>query len=434
MTEHRQHLWHPFADMDAVRRRGEVVLARGEGAWVEDEAGRRYLDATASLWYCNVGYGRDELVRAASRQLATLPAYSMFDVYATRPALELAERLAAIAPIADAAVFLTGSGSEAVETACKVARRYWRLRGRPERTAIVARSEAYHGMNAFGTSLAGIEPNAANWGPLVPDVLRVPHGDAAALAELLEREGGRVAAFIGEPVVGAGGVIPPPDGYWAEVQRLCRAHDVLLIADEVVTGFARTGAWFASERYGIEPDLVTGAKGVTSGYLPLGLVLAGPRVTDVLWAPDAGPFRHGYTYSGHAAACAVALANLDLIEREDLAGRVRALEPRLAATVAALEDLPLVAATRCAGLLAAVELDAGARAADPGLADRVVAMARERGLLTRSLVGHSLQLSPPLVVGERELATIGGTLREVLEEAGGQAAGQADAAAAPTAR
>ena len=394
----------------------EVVFARGEGVWLYDEQDRRYLDATASLWYCNVGYGRAELADAAAAQLHVLHAYSTFDVYANRPALELAERLAAIAPIEDAVVFLGSGGSDAVDTAGKLVRRYWQLRGRPERTIFVARAESYHGMHVFGTSLAGIAPNAAGWGTLVPDVRHVPLDDPAALGELLEREGERIAAFVGEPIVGAGGVIPPPDGYWAEVQRLCRAHDVLLIADEVVTGFGRTGPWFACERYGIEPDIVTGAKGVTSGYLPLGVVLCGPRVRELLWARDAGPFRHGYTYSGHAAACAVALANLDLIEREGLRERVRALEPVLAATVAGLADVPLVGATRCAGLLAGVELDAGARAAVPGLAERAVVRLRERGVLTRALVGHSLQLSPPFTISAEELAQIGEAIAAVLGE------------------
>jgi adenosylmethionine-8-amino-7-oxononanoate aminotransferase len=408
-------MWHPFADMATVPGR-EIVLTRGEGVHVFDERGRRYLDATASLWYSNVGFGRVELAEVAARQLRTLHAYSTFDVYANRPALDLAERLSDICPIDDSVVFLTSGGSDSIDTAGKLVGRYWQLRGQPQRTAIVARSESYHGMHVLGTSLAGIELNATGWGPLVPDVLHVPHGDSAALAELLEREGERIAAFIGEPIIGAGGVIPPPGGYWAEVQRLCRAHDVLLIADEVVTGFGRTGPWFACERYGIEPDLVTGAKGITSGYLPLGVVLCGPRVRDVLWAPGAGPLRHGYTYSGHAAACAVALANLEIVEREGLRERVRTLEPVLAATVGALTDEPLVSAVRSAGLLAAVELDAAARATFPGLAERAVARLRERGILSRALVGHSLQLSPPFTIAEDELALVGAAIRDVLRE------------------
>jgi putrescine---pyruvate transaminase len=414
MTQHRQRLWHPFADMARVAGR-ELVLVRGEGAWLEDDRGRRYLDATASLWYCNVGYGRAELADAAAAQMRELAAYSTFGAYANRPALELADRLAGIAPVEDAAVFLTTGGSDAVETAAKIARRYWLLRGEPQRTVLVARSEAYHGMNAYGTSLAGIGPNAQGWGPLVADVVHVAHDDAAALERLLAGHGDRVAAFIGEPVIGAGGVVPPPDGYWARVQRACAESGALLIADEVVTGYGRTGPWFACERFGVEPDMVTTAKGLTSGYLPLGAVLCAPRVRDALWADTAGPFRHGYTYSGHAAGCAVALRNLDIIEREGLRDRVRELEPVLAEALAGLESAPLVEETRSVGLLGAVELSAAARAEDPGLADRVVAELQDAGILVRSLVGHSLQISPPFVITEREIDLLAERIGGVLE-------------------
>ena len=414
MNQHPQRLWHPFADMARVPGR-ELVLVRGEGAWLEDERGKRYLDATASLWYCNVGYGRAELADVAAAQMRELAAYSSFGVYANRPALALADRLAEIAPVEDAAVFFTTGGSDAVDTAGKIARRYWWLRGEPQRTLLVARSESYHGMNAYGTSLAGIRPNAEGWGPLVTDVLHVPHDDAAELERVLAAHGDRVAAFIGEPVIGAGGVVPPPDGYWERAQRACTASGALLIADEVVTGYGRTGPWFASERYGIEPDLVTTAKGLTSGYLPLGAVLCGPRVRAVLWDDDAGPFRHGYTYSGHAAGCAVALANLDIIEREGLRDRVRALEPVLAASLAGLEGAPLVEETRSVGLLGAVQLAAEARAEDPGLADRVVSELQDAGVLVRSLVGHSLQVSPPFVITEDEVKLLAEQIAGALE-------------------
>jgi adenosylmethionine-8-amino-7-oxononanoate aminotransferase len=414
MTHDPQRLWHPFADMARVPGR-ELVLVRGEGAWLEDDRGRRYLDATASLWYCNVGYGRAELAEAAAAQMRDLAAYSTFGVYANRPALELADRLAGIAPVPDAAVFLTTGGSDAVDTAAKIARRYWWLRGEPQRTVLVARSEAYHGMNAYGTSLAGIRPNAEGWGPLVADVVHVPHDDAAELERVLAEHGDRIAAFIGEPVIGAGGVIPPPDGYWGHVQRACAGHGTLLIADEVITGYGRTGPWFASERFGIAPDLVTTAKGLTSGYLPLGAVLCGPRVRDVLWADTAGPFRHGYTYSGHAAGCAVALANLDIIEREGLRDRVLELEPALARALAGLEGAPLVEETRAVGLLGAVQLSAEARAEDPGLADRIVFALQDEGVLVRSLVGHSLQISPPFVISEQEIDLLAERLGGVLE-------------------
>jgi putrescine---pyruvate transaminase len=414
MNQHRQRLWHPFADMARIPGR-ELVLVRGEGAWLEDEQGRRYLDATASLWYCNVGYGRAELADVAAAQMRDMMAYSTFGIYANRPALELADRLAAIAPVEDAAIFLTTGGSDAVDTAGKIARRYWWLRGEPHRTVLVARSEAYHGMNAYGTSLAGIRQNAEGWGPLVTDVLHVPHDDAAELERVLAEHGDRVAAFIGEPVIGAGGVFPPPDGYWEHVQRACAAHGTLLIADEVITGYGRVGPWFACERFKIEPDLVTTAKGLTSGYFPVGAVLCAPRVRDVLWADTAGPLRHGYTYSGHAAGCAVAVRNLDIIEREGLRDRVRELEPVLKRALASLESSPLVEETRSVGLLGGVQFSAEARAEDPALVDRVISQLQDDGVLMRSLVAHSLQISPPFVITEQEVNLLAERIGNALE-------------------
>lgn len=390
----------------------EIVMDRAHGAHLYDEAGNRYLDAAASLWYCNVGYGRSELGEIASRQITQLAAYQMFEGYATRPALDLADRLATIAPMPEAASFFTCGGSDAVDTACKIVRRYWQVVGKPERRLIVARSEAYHGMNAYGTSLAGIEANAQGWGTLIPDVVHVPYDDPRALSAALQQNRGKVAAFIGEPVIAAGGVYAPEANYWTDVQRICRQHDVLLIADEVVTGFGRLGSWFGCERFGIEPDVVTGAKGITSGYLPLGVVLASQRVQEPLWA--AGVFRHGYTYSGHAAACAVALGNLDIIEREGLLGRVAALEPVLRQGVTSLQDAPLVCETRSIGLMAAVELDTGARARHPDLMDRIVAACRDRGLLVRGLLARHIQISPPLIIDTSEIEFIVQTLGEVL--------------------
>jgi adenosylmethionine-8-amino-7-oxononanoate aminotransferase len=409
----RQHFWHPFADMSQVTGR-ELVLARGQGAWLSDEAGRRYLDAAGGLWFCNVGHGRAELADAAAAQMRELAAYSTFGAYANRPALELAERVAALSPLEETAVFLTSGGSDAVDSAAKIARHYWQLTGQPQRTLVVARGDAYHGMHAFGTSLSGIAANAQGWGTLIPDVRHVGRDSAEDLAALLEREGDQVAAVIGEPVVGAGGVYPPPAGYWPRVRELCDQHGVLLIADEVITGFGRLGTWFGSERYGIQPDLITAAKGITSGYLPLGAVLAGARVRDVLWSAQAGVFRHGYTYSGHAAACAVALTNLDILEREGLVERVRQLEPVLAEAVAGLDGAPLVGQTRSAGLLAAVELDAEARAARPGLVDQLVAKLREEGVLSRGLAGHSIQISPSFVIEESEIAELADALGRAL--------------------
>jgi putrescine aminotransferase len=416
MTE--MHLWHPFADMAGVAGH-EVTVVSGEGCWVTDDQGRRYLDASASLWYCNVGHGRAELADAAAAQMRRLAAYHTFDVFSNPPARELARRLAERSPTGPgSAAFFTSGGSEAVDTAAKLARRYWVVRGQPQRRILVAREGAYHGMAAYGTSLAGIAPNRDGWGPLVREVVHVDADEPEALREVVERHPGEVAGFIGEPVRGAGGVYPPPSGYWDRVQALCRDHDVLLIVDEVVTGFGRLGAEFGCARFGIVPDLVCVAKGISSGYAPLGAVLSGARVREALWSPGAGVLRHGYTYSGHPTACAVGLANLDILEREQLPERVRELEPVLSERLGPLEEHPLVDEVRTIGLLAGVELSAPARAATPDLAERVTRRAREHGVLVRNLLGHTLQISPPFVITAEELAHLADVLRTSLDEVG----------------
>ena len=396
--------WHPFADMHKVQDH-EVVLVRGEGAWIEDADGRRYLDATAGLWYCNVGHGRTEIAEAAAAQLSSLASYSNFGALATAPTLELADRLAALAPMEGASVFFGSGGSDGVDTAAKLARRYWDALGHTEKRIVVSREHAYHGMHAFGTGLAGIPLNREGYGgPIVGDTIQVSAHGVEELERLFRARGKEIAAFIGEPVIGAGGVIPPEDGYWEAVTRLCDAHGVLLVADEVITAFGRLGTMFGSERYEIAPDMICFAKGVTSGYLPLGGVLVGRRVAEPFWDRPAGPiFRHGYTYSGHATACAVGLANLDILEREDLLGRVRALEPVLGREIARLDEAPLVGETRVVGLTAAVELDGDVLAADPGAPEVVAGALRRHGILTRVLRGVALQVSPPLVITEDEI-------------------------------
>jgi putrescine aminotransferase len=413
MTE--QHLWHPFADMARVPGE-EVTLVAGDGCWVTDAAGRRYLDASASLWYCNVGHGRAELADVAAAQMRRLAAYHTFDVFANEPALELARRLALIAPTGpDSAAFFTSGGSEAVDTAAKLARRYWAAEGE-ERRIIVAREGAYHGMAAFGTSLAGLEPNRVGWGPLVEDVVHIEPDSVDAFAEVLDGHPGQVAAFIGEPVRAAAGVYTPVDGYWEGIQALCQEHGTLLIVDEVVTGFGRLGAPFACDRLDVTPDLLCGAKGISSGYAPVGVVLAGARVRAALWSPEVGAVRHGYTYSGHPTACAVALANLEILEREDLYDRVRQLEPQLSAALMTLEEHPLVQEVRTIGLLGGVELDASVRTEVPDLVERVVRRAREHGVIVRNLVGQTLQISPPFVIGEDEIRQLATVLRTALDE------------------
>jgi putrescine aminotransferase len=417
------HYWHPFADMHRVSGH-ELILRRGEGCWIEDVDGRRYLDATAGLWYCNVGHGRREIAEAAAAQLEKLAAYSNFSAFTTEPTIALTERLAALAPMADAVVFLGSGGSDGVDTAAKLARRYWDALGHPERRLIVSREHAYHGMHAFGTGQGGIPANRDGYGgPIVGDTIQVGAHDLDELEALFRARGSQIAAFIGEPVIGAGGVIPPEEGYWEAVTRLCDAHGVLLVADEVITGFGRLGTLFGSERFGIAPDMVTFAKGVTSGYLPLGGVLVGRRVQQPFWDGDTGPvFRHGYTYSGHATACAAALANLAILEREALVDRAAALEPVLVREIMRLDAAPLVGETRVVGLTAAVELDGDVLAVDPGLPEAVALAARSNGVLTRVLRGVALQVSPPLVITEAEIRTLVDGLEAALAEVGAQVA------------
>jgi len=368
----------------------------------------------------NAEEGRKILAEAAAKQMGLLASYQIFDVIANRPALDLAERVRGLAPLGErSAVFFTSGGSDSVDTAAKIARRYWVARGEPQRQIIICREGAYHGVNAFGTSLSGIKPNAAGWGALVTQVLRVGRDDLAGLERALDEHEGAVAAFIGEPVQAAAGVFAPSPGYWDGVKDLCRRRDVLLIADEVVTGFGRLGRWFGSERYDIQPDMIVCAKGLSSGYMPVGAVIVADGVREVLWSAQAGAFRHGYTYSGHPAGCAVALANIEIIENEGLVERAAELEPVLRAELGALASHPLVAEVRVAGLLCGVELSAEARQTDPTLVERVVVDARSRGVLVRNLLAATLQISPPLVIEPQELRLLAHTLRESLDAVAG---------------
>ncbi len=411
--------WHPVADMHAVSASGELILDRGEGVHVWDDGGRRYLDATAALWYCNVGYGRREIVEAAAAQMGRLHAYSHYGDVSSRPTTELAERIASIAPMDDAAVFFTSGGGESIETAVKLVRRYWSLSSQPERTVVISRERAYHGLTGYATSIVGSDIFKVGVGPVAGDTQRVAWDSAEALDAAIQETGPeRVAAFFCEPIIGAGGVYAPPEGYLAETRRICREHGVLFVADEVICAYGRVGDWFASSRFGLDPDLVTFAKGITSGYVPLGGVIAGGAVQEPFWKTgDAGVWRHGYTYSGHATAAAAAHANLDIMERENLPARGLALETELANALAPLAGHELVGEVRSGlGVLAAVQIDVGLLADDAGLTDRVTLKAREHGILTRTLAGGGLQISPPLTIGTPELAELVSGLAATLDD------------------
>ena len=346
-----------------------------------------------------------EIGDAVAAQMAKLPTYSNFGDIVLPVTLELAERVAGLAPVPGSKVFLTSGGSDSIDTATKMARRYWQLLDEPDRTILIRREKAYHGMHTAGTSLAGIPANAAGHGALIQDVIEVPWDDPDALRAAIDDIGPeRVAAFFCEPVIGAGGVFPPPEGYLEAARAVCRDTGALFVADEVITGFGRCGDWFASTRFDLEPDIVTCAKGITSGYLPLGAVLAAPRVAEPFWAEGAGMWRHGYTYSGHAAVAAAALVNIDILEREELPMRAKAMEGSLLDALKQLTDHDLVEGVRGGvGLLAAVQLREDLVEADPAVGARVGAATREAGVLVRPLVGGALAVSPPLTIDDSEI-------------------------------
>jgi len=411
--------WHGFADMHVIADK-EVVIASGDGAVITDTNGNEYIDSTAALWYCNVGYGRREIADAVAEQLVRLHAYSSFGAYTTEATLRVADRLAAMSPMPNSVVYLASGGSDAIDTAAKIARRYWDVVGKPERTLLVSREHAYHGMHTMGTSLVGMPAMRNGYGgePFVDEIVRVPALDVGAVEKLFDQRRGEIAAFFGEPVIGAGGVIPPTETYWRDISALCRQYDVLLIADEVITGFGRTGEWWATQRYGIQPDMITFAKGVTSGYMPLGGVLVGETVRAPFWDdPVPGAvFRHGYTYSGHSGAAAAAIANLDIMEREGLVQRVRDLEPVLDTSVRRLAGAPMVGEIRTVGLTAAVAIQPEQLEKDPATPDKVVAAALRHGVASRVLRGHAIHISPPFVITEDQIDRMVDGIGNALED------------------
>lgn len=407
-------LWHPFAEMSKVQH-APFVVDRGEGIYVYDEEGRRYLDAAASLWYMNVGYGREEIVAAMAAQLRKLPAFHTFIDYASRPPLDLAARIAAVAPDPESKVFFGSGGSDAVDTAAKLARRYFNAIGQPERTVFISREWAYHGMHPYGTTLGGIEPNRAGYGgDLVAGVVNVPYDDAEAVDKAIEHAGAdRIAGIFVEPVIGAGGIRPVEPGYLRAVQDSVKAAGGLYISDEVITGFGRCGDWFAANRFGLEPDLITFAKGVTCGYAPLGGVIAASRIAQPFFDTPGLIFRHGYTYSGHAAACVAGIVVMDILEREGLLRRAAELEEEIYQALLPLEELDVVDhVRRGVGALAAIQLAVGD---DDTIPARAVGACREAGVLTRAVAGGGLQVSPPFIMTSEQVEEMAALFRTGLE-------------------
>ncbi len=431
------HFLHPFTDFQSLAKKGSRIITAADNIYLTDSDGNRILDAMSGLWCVNVGYGQQALVDAATRQMQQLPFYNAFFQTATPPAIELAELLAEVSPPQFQHVFFSGSGSEGNDTIVRMVRRYWDVLGQPQRQVIISRHNAYHGSTMAGASLGGMSGMHAQGGLPIPGIVHIgqPHwfesdrslsreafGLAVAReleAKILELGADKVAAFIGEPVQGAGGVIVSPSTYWPEIQRICDQYGVLLVSDEVICGFGRTGNWFGCETLGFRPDLMTFAKGVTSGYIPLGGVMVGSRVAKVL-IEQGGEFNHGYTYSGHPVACAVGLANVRLIRDQHLVERVREdVGPYLAEAYRLLADHPLVGEAQTCGLMGALQLVKDKAKGIGFPSELEVGMVCRghcfgNGLIMRA-VGDRMIIAPPLVITRSQIDEMVGLIRRCLD-------------------
>ena len=431
------HYLHPFTDFKALAAKGSRVITKADNVYLWDSDGKKIFDAMSGLWCVNVGYGQQALIDAATAQLKQLPFYNSFFQTANPPAIELAELLAQVTPPQFKHVFFSGSGSEGNDTIVRMVRRYWDVLGQPERHVIISRKNAYHGSTMAGASLGGMSGMHEQGGLPIPGIVHIEQPfwfelgqredrDAFGLRaarwldeKIAEIGADKVAAFIGEPVQGAGGVIVPPETYWPEIQRICDKHGILLVSDEVICGFGRTGHWFGCERFGFRPDLMTFAKGVTSGYIPLGGVMVGDRVADVLIG-QGGEFNHGYTYSGHPVACAVALANIRLLQRERIVETVRdELAPYLAQQFATLDEHPLVGEVQTCGLMGAVQLVKDKAKHLPFPPELEVGMTCRghcfgNGLIMRA-VGDRMIVAPPLVITRAQIDEMMALIRRCLD-------------------
>ena len=431
------HFLHPFTDFAGLAKKGSRIITKADNIYLWDSDGHKILDAMSGLWCVNVGYGQPSLVDAATRQMKELPFYNAFFQTSTPPAIELAELLSKVTPPQFKHVFFTSSGSEGNDTVVRMVRRYWDILGQPERQVIISRNNGYHGSTMAGASLGGMGGMHAQGGLPIPNIThieqpywwanggdmdRATFGKVAAgwLEERILAVGPeKVAAFIGEPVQGAGGVIVPPETYWPEIQRICDKYNILLVSDEVICGFGRTGKWFGCETMGTKPDLMTFAKGVTSGYIPLGGVMVGERMAKVL-IEQGGDFNHGFTYSGHPVACAVALANIRLIQQQKLVEHVHDdVGPYLAQQFASLNDHPLVGETQTCGLMGAVLLvkDKAKRQAFPSELELGMVCRGHcfgNGLIMRA-VGDRMIIAPPLVITRAQIDEMMVLIRRCLD-------------------
>ena len=436
------HYLHPFTDFKSLASHGARVMVKGDGIYLWDSEGKRLIDGMSGLWCVNAGYGRTSIADAVHAQMQQLPFYNSFFQTTNVPAAQLAATLVELSPPQFKHVFFTGSGSEGNDTIVRMVRRYWDLQGRPERQVIISRHNAYHGSTMAGASLGGMAYMHAQGGLPIPGIAHIgqpyyleggkgktPEEFGLQAASWLEQKildigADQVAAFIGEPVQGAGGVIIPPSTYWPEIQRICDKYGILLVTDEVICGFGRLGHWFGCEYFGIRPDLMTFAKGVTSGYVPLGGVLVGDRVADVL-IEQGGDFNHGFTYSGHPVACAAALENIRILRTEKLVEQVRAdTGPYLKKKFEALADHPLVGMAETAGFVAGLVLvkkkaadvhdcELFAPQADVGMICRGHMFGN--GMIMRA-VGNRMIVAPPLVMTRVQIDEMIGLIRACLDK------------------
>ncbi|NRB16909.1 MAG: aspartate aminotransferase family protein [Rhodobacteraceae bacterium] len=430
------HHMHPFTTNDELAEKGVRIITRASGIYLTDSEGNEILDAMAGLWCVNIGYGRDELAEVAARQMRELPYYNTFFMTTHVPVIALAKKIAELAPGDLNHVFFAGSGSEANDTNIRMVRHYWSEKGKPTKSIIISRNNAYHGSSVGSGSLGGMSAMHAQGGLPIPDIHHIEQpywwaegGDmdpeefglqrAQELEKaILELGEDRVAAFIAEPVQGAGGVIIPPASYWPEIQRICDKYEILLIADEVICGFGRTGNWFGSETMGIRPDIMTIAKGLSSGYAPIGGSIVSDEIAAVIGASE---FNHGYTYSGHPVAAAVALENLRILEEEGVVAHVRDVAgPYLKEKWEALGDHPLVGEARIVGMMGSIALvpnkNSRAPFAEAGTAGFVC---RERCFannLVMRHVGDRMIISPPLVITIEEIDVMIARARKALDE------------------
>ena len=431
------HHMHPFTTNDELAAKGARIIARADGVYLTDSEGNHILDGMAGLWCVNIGYGRGELADAAARQMRELPFYNTFFMTSHAPVIALAAKIAELAPAHLNHVFFAGSGSEANDTNIRLVRTYWAQKGKPSKSIIISRKNAYHGSSVGSGSLGGMTPMHEQGGLPIPDIHHInqpnwwSEGGTSTPEEfglqraqeleqaILEMGEDRVAAFIAEPIQGAGGVIVPPSTYWPEIQRICDKYKILLIADEVICGFGRTGEWFGSTTVGIKPDIMTIAKGLSSGYQPIGGSIVSDEVAEVI---NACEFNHGYTYSGHPVASAVALENLRIMEDENILDHVRDVAaPALAEMWHGLGDHPMVGETKIVGMMASLALtpdkDSRAKfAADAGTAGF---MTRERSFANNLIMRHvydRMVISPPLVITPEEITEMGKRARTALDE------------------